>query len=133
MSILKRFIVCGDNHGNLVCEESIKKFFEFSANWNPHYRIHLGDLWDFSALRRGASAEEKMLGISDDYQAGINFLDRYKPHFLTLGNHDDRIWQHTVNCRKASCANGAKNSRILASASSKSGKSSGVPTRSTNS
>lgn len=98
MSILKRFIVCGDNHGDLVCEESSKKFFEFSANWNPHYRIHLGDLWDFSALRRGASAEEKMLGISDDYQAGINFLDRYKPHFLTLGNHDDRIWQHTVSC-----------------------------------
>lgn len=98
MSILKRFIAGADNHGILACEESVKKFLKFADDWKPHYRIHLGDLWDFSPLRRGAGQEEKAQGISEDYEAGIRFLDAYKPNYLTLGNHDDRIWQHTVSC-----------------------------------
>lgn len=94
----KKFVVCGDSHGSLVCEKSKNKFLDFVDNWKPHHRIHLGDLWDFSPLRKGASQEEKADGIADDYVAGIEFLDEYKPHFLTLGNHDDRIWMHSTHC-----------------------------------
>lgn len=94
----KKFVVCGDSHGSLVCERSKKKFLDFVDDWKPHHRIHLGDLWDFSPLRKGASQEEKADGIADDYVAGIEFLDEYKPHFLTLGNHDDRIWMHSTHC-----------------------------------
>jgi hypothetical protein len=94
----KKFVVCGDSHGSLVCEKSKKKFLDFVDDWKPHHRIHLGDLWDFSPLRKGASQEEKADGIADDYVAGIEFLDEYKPHFLTLGNHDDRIWMHSTHC-----------------------------------
>jgi len=94
----KKFVVCGDSHGSLVCEKSKKKFLDFIDDWKPHHRIHLGDLWDFSPLRKGASQEEKADGIADDYVAGIEFLDEYKPHFLTLGNHDDRIWMHSTHC-----------------------------------
>lgn len=75
------------------CPKAIKKFLRFVEDWKPHYRIHLGDLWDFSPLRRGASQEEKADGIADDYVMGMEFLDQYRPQFLTLGNHDDRIWQ----------------------------------------
>jgi len=94
----KKFVVCGDSHGSLVCERSKKKFLDFVDDWKPHHRIHLGDLWDFSPLRKGASQEEKADGIADDYVAGIEFLDEYKPQFLTLGNHDDRIWMHSTHC-----------------------------------
>jgi hypothetical protein len=94
----KKFVVCGDSHGSLVCEKSKRKFLDFIDDWKPHHRIHLGDLWDFSPLRKGASQEEKADGIADDYVAGIEFLDEYKPHFLTLGNHDDRIWMHSTHC-----------------------------------
>jgi hypothetical protein len=89
----KRFIVGADNHGSMGCPIAIKKFLKFADDWKPHHRIHLGDNWDFSPLRRGASAEEKADGISDDYMMGMEFIDSYKPNFLTLGNHDDRIWQ----------------------------------------
>ncbi len=94
----KKFVVCGDSHGNLVCEDSKKKFFDFVSDWKPHYRIHLGDFIDAPSLRRGCSIEERALGISDDFNAGIQFLREYKPHYLTLGNHDDRIWLHSTHC-----------------------------------
>lgn len=88
----KRFLVCADNHGHLVDKEARDKLLSFADTWKPHHRIHLGDLWDFSPIRRGASQEERAEGISEDYKAGIEFLDQFKPHYLTLGNHDDRIW-----------------------------------------
>ena len=94
----KKFIVCGDSHGNLVCEDTKKKFFDFVSNWKPHYRIHLGDFIDAPSLRKGCSIEERALGISDDFNAGMQFLQEYKPHYLTLGNHDDRIWLHSTHC-----------------------------------
>jgi hypothetical protein len=93
MATFKRFLVCADNHGELIHRESVAKLLAFAETWKPHYRIHLGDLWDFSPLRGGASAEEKACGISEDYAAGIEFLDQFRPSYLTLGNHDDRIWQ----------------------------------------
>ena len=94
----KKFIVATDNHGGLVSKEAVKVLLAFCDSWKPAYRIHLGDLWDFSPLRRGASQEEKAYGISDDYVEGLNFLDQYKPNFLTLGNHDDRIYQYAQHC-----------------------------------
>jgi hypothetical protein len=94
----KRFIVAADNHGGLVSHLAKKVLLAFCETWKPSYRIHLGDLWDFSPLRRGASQEEKAFGIADDYVEGLNFLDEYKPNFLTLGNHDDRIYQYATHC-----------------------------------
>lgn len=98
MSKFKRFIVGTDPHGSLVCDEAVKKLLDFDATWKADYRIHLGDAWDFSPLRRGASQEEKAEGISEDFTAGLIFLDQFKPHFLTLGNHDDRVFQHATHC-----------------------------------
>lgn len=95
---LKRFLVAADNHGRLADPEAVAKLLKFAETWKPHYRIHLGDNWDFSPLRRGASQEEKADGIADDYQAGIEFLDAFRPNYLTLGNHDDRIWMHSTHC-----------------------------------
>jgi hypothetical protein len=93
MNTFKKFIVAADNHGKLVCEKAVAKFLAFCSNWKPHYRIHLGDLWDFAPLRGGASPEDRAEGIAEDYAAGLKFLDAYKPNYLALGNHDDRIWK----------------------------------------
>ena len=116
MATHKRFIVAADNHGELVHAESVAKLLAFCDDWKPHYKIHLGDLWDFSPLRGGASPEDRANGISEDYAAGLEFLDQFRPQFLTLGNHDDRIWQHAN-----SCANGVLREHCadLASASEK--------------
>jgi|TARA_R110002167_G_scaffold149822_2_gene343294 gamma-glutamylcyclotransferase (GGCT)/AIG2-like uncharacterized protein YtfP len=91
----KRFIFGTDNHGDLICPEARKKFLQFVDDWKPHYKIHGGDVWDFGYLRRGAGEEDKAHGIREDYAAGMSFLRDYKPHYLTLGNHDDRVWMNT--------------------------------------
>jgi hypothetical protein len=91
------WIAAADNHGSLGCPVALKKLLAFCDTWKPKHRIHLGDLWDFSPLRRGASQEEKAEGIVDDYQAGLEFIDAFKPNFLTLGNHDDRIWLNSTH------------------------------------
>lgn len=98
MSNFKRFVAVGDNHGSLVSTEAVAKLTRFLDEWKPQIRIHLGDVWDFSPLRNGASQEEKADGISDDFIAGIEFLDLFKPNLLTLGNHDDRIYQKAHHC-----------------------------------
>lgn len=93
MSIWKKFLVVADNHGELACKEAVKKVLAFAEDFKPDYRIHLGDLWDFAPLRGGASPEDKARGIAEDYRAGMAFLDAFRPNYLTLGNHDDRIWK----------------------------------------
>jgi hypothetical protein len=95
----KRFIFGTDNHGELISSEAEKKFLAFCDDWKPHYKIHGGDLWDFGCLRRGASQEDKACGISEDYSRGMEFLEKYRPNYLCLGNHDDRIWMNTEKCQ----------------------------------
>ena len=89
----KKFIIAADNHGSMIHNESLKKLLGFCNTWKPHYRIHLGDNWDFAPLRGGASPEDKAGGLSEDFEKGIEFIDTFKPNIFTLGNHDDRIWQ----------------------------------------
>lgn len=98
MANYKTFIACADNHGELICKKASKVFLDFAKDLKAHYRIHLGDVWDFSPLRKGASQEDKAEGISADYAQGWSFLEAYQPTHLTLGNHDDRIWMHTEKC-----------------------------------
>lgn len=88
-----KFVIAADSHGSLVDKSATKKLIEFCDSWKPKHRIHLGDWIDLAPLRKGASAEEKAFGIEDDFNQGMEFLDLYRPNFLTLGNHDDRIYQ----------------------------------------
>lgn len=89
----EKAIFMGCSHGELVDRKAVKVFQRFMADWNPKHRVHLGDIWDFAALRNGASAEERKIGIKYDYNCGLELLDWYQPQYLTLGNHDDRIWE----------------------------------------
>ena len=93
----KKFLVAADNHGSLVSEEAKKKILDFAKTWKPHYRIHLGDFIDLAPLRRGASSEERADGIADDVMMGMDFLREFKPNYLTIGNHDDRLALHSTS------------------------------------
>lgn len=88
-----KFLICADNHGNHISEAAADAFLRFNAAFKPNVRVHLGDFIDCAALRKGASIEDQQCGMRDDYEAGVRFLKQYKPHLLTLGNHDDRLWQ----------------------------------------
>jgi hypothetical protein len=98
MASYKKFIVVADNHGVLGCPKAIKKALDFNKTWGAHYRIHLGDFIDLSPLRRGASSEEKADGISDDVTMGMEFIRQFQPHYLTIGNHEDRLALHSTGC-----------------------------------
>lgn len=86
-------IFIGCTHGDLICPKAVKIVKSFMEDWKPKWRIHLGDLWDFRALRRGADAEDLASGIRKDFDEGIELLDWYQPQIITLGNHDHRIWR----------------------------------------
>jgi hypothetical protein len=89
----KKFIVAADSHGELIHKESLSKLMGFCDTWKPHIRVDLGDVWDFAPLRGGASLNDQTRSISEDYQAGIRYLETFRPNLLTLGNHDSRIWE----------------------------------------
>jgi hypothetical protein len=89
----EKSIFLADTHGDLVCPEAVKVVKRFMDDWQPKIRVHLGDAWDFRSLRKGASPEERMEGISYDYSCGMELLDWYRPNMLTMGNHDARLWR----------------------------------------
>lgn len=89
---MTRFLICADNHGNHVSRAIADDFLRFAKHFKPTIKAHLGDFLDLTALRKGASIEDQQLGMRDDYEDGCNFLKAYKPHMLTLGNHDHRLW-----------------------------------------
>lgn len=94
----KRFVAGFDIHGDKSDADALAVFFDFAENsWKPAIRICGGDVWDFRALRKGASAEEKTESMQADYLAGKAFLDRLftgeGENYFTRGNHDERLWE----------------------------------------
>lgn len=93
----QRFIVVGDNHGDMQDSKACDAMFEFAKSWKPTIRVHLGDCFDFRCFRRSASDEEKRDGISDDIDAGIAFMEKFKPTHYLRGNHCERL-HDVLNC-----------------------------------
>lgn len=50
----EKSIFIGCTHGDLVCNDNIKVFRKFMDDWKPKHRVHLGDAFDFRAIRKGA-------------------------------------------------------------------------------
>lgn len=89
---MESFVAVSDYHGDRRDTTAAKLFDVFVADTRPKHRLFLGDLWDFRAIRIGASKEEKMHSLRLDFDAGMNFLKGYKPSVITLGNHDQRLF-----------------------------------------
>src|ERR1035437_59658 len=89
----KKFIVGTDIHGDMQDAPANKVFFDFVSAFKPHIRVCGGDLWDFRPLRSGCNEDEKRESMAKDYVAGVNWLNKFRPHFLLRGNHDERLWE----------------------------------------
>ncbi len=88
----QRFIAAFDVHGDKQDKQANEAFFKFTAQWKPHIRIFGGDLWDFRPLRSKANDEEKRESMKVDFEAGMDWLKRFKPDYFVRGNHDERLW-----------------------------------------
>lgn len=86
------FVSATDLHGDRSDPKAVKLFKRFVEDFRPKLRIFMGDIWDFRAIREGASKAEKMHSMRADFYAGMKFLEWYEPHVITLGNHDARLF-----------------------------------------
>ena len=89
---MKTFVFASDLHGDHQNSDAAEAVLRFCKTFQPDVRIFGGDLFDFTAIRRGASAKEKKVSMEMDVYAGIEFLNRFSPHMFLRGNHDERIW-----------------------------------------
>lgn len=99
-----RWMAITDNHGDMIDPQAERAAREFCKWFKPNRRIHMGDVWDFRALRRGAGDEEKREPIRADFDAGMELLSWFKPQVLLRGNHDERLFDCAANARNATLA-----------------------------
>lgn len=88
MSKFTKFIFASDLHGNECNPEAVNKLLEFTVQFKPDIKVFGGDLFDFKALRRGASEEDRSCSMVKDVETGISFLKKWKPSVFLNGNHD---------------------------------------------
>lgn len=77
----------------MVNKAALEEFWSFVAAYKPHKRIHLGDNWDTTAWRTGATSGaggDSAASVERDWAAGEDFLLAYRPQVFFLGNHDAR-------------------------------------------
>ena len=55
---MKRFLAFGDTHGDMVDKNALEALLRFKKHYKPHLTVHLGDLFDFRALRQGIRQTE---------------------------------------------------------------------------
>lgn len=79
------------NHGDRVDTAAAAELWKFLSDFKPDYRVHLGDVWDTAAWRAGAKGTaDEGADVASDWDAGCEFLRRFEPHTVFLGNHDVR-------------------------------------------
>lgn len=97
----KRYVVVSDTHGDQIDPVMEEKFFSWIADYRPAVVVHAGDLFDFRAIRSGASLAEKSESMVSDYEAGRSFASRLfrygSERYWLRGNHDERIWDVVRN------------------------------------
>ena len=95
VSVMKRWLAFGDTHGDMVDEAALGSLIKVKKHFKPHLTIHLGDLFDYRALRKGISQTESDAydGLRADTLKGYECLEKTRPDVLLLGNHDHRIYR----------------------------------------
>lgn len=107
----KRFVACSDFHGHHHDRKAVDVLQRFTDDFQPDRRWFLGDLFDLSALRSDATAEDKAEGVTNDLSAGLKFLRDWQPHVVLMGNHDERLWvgAKSINGLVSDCCHAAIN------------------------
>jgi len=107
MSYPLRFQIVSDIHGSQMDHRACDAALNFCKEYNPHIRVIAGDLWDFSAIRKGASQDEQSHSMREDFECGQSFANKFFKggiqNHLMLGNHDVRAYDlcHSVDATKA--------------------------------
>ena len=89
---MESFVAASDLHGDRQDKAATAIFKKFVGQFKPKFRVFLGDIFDFRAIRVGADREEKMHSMKQDFAAGMEFLEWFRPHVILLGNHDQRLY-----------------------------------------
>lgn len=96
----QKFVCIGDNHGDCGCRETENAAHRLIKQFEPDAIVHLGDAFDFRALRAGMSNEDgdAFEDLQADINAGFGFLERLfsnkaKNKVYLLGNHEHRLWR----------------------------------------
>lgn len=89
----ERYIFASDLHGDLQDPVPVNALLAYTKVWKPKHRIFGGDLFDFRCIRSKANAAERRESLQADFDAGMRFLERWRPTVTILGNHDDRVWR----------------------------------------
>lgn len=113
----KRFMAIGCSHGSLVDPKAVETVMRFKDKWNPHTRVHLGDICDYAAFRNGAhGTKDEAEAIGPDIQAGIRLIHQYEPTDVLIGNHDVRVFKQSShqNAIIALAASHARNEFLMA-------------------
>lgn len=89
----KEWVFSSDLHGDECHGPTVERFHRFCDELNPPIRIFGGDAFNFAALRKGASADDRAKPIRHDMETGLRFLDRMfsakcEQKHLLWGNHD---------------------------------------------
>lgn len=92
----RKFVIAPDVHGGIQDPRACRAILDFTKDFKPDVRVINGDLWDFAAIRKGASEDERAISMKDDFDAGATFANTFfkgagEKH-LMLGNHDIRVW-----------------------------------------
>jgi len=90
---LTKFVFASDVHGDQQDPQANAALFRFLDVFKPKLRVFGGDLWDFRPLRKAANEDEKRESMAADYEAGMTWLKRFRPHYFLRGNHDERLWE----------------------------------------
>jgi len=92
---MKKFTIVSDIHGCLMDERACAAAIAFTKDFKPDIRIIAGDLWDFAAIRKGASQDEQSQSMREDFVRGADFADDFfsggVENVLMKGNHDVRV------------------------------------------
>ncbi len=89
---MKTFVFASDLHGDHQNHAAVDALLTFCEHYKPEVKIFGGDLFDFRAIRRNASKAEQNDSMAADVEAGMDFLEKFRPHVFLRGNHDERIW-----------------------------------------
>lgn len=89
-------MIVSDIHGSLKDETACNAAIACAKDFKPDIGVIAGDLFDFAAIRKGASLDEQSISMRDDFDMGIAFASEFfatatDRHFM-LGNHDVRAW-----------------------------------------
>lgn len=88
----KRWVAFGCAHGEHVDRAAFDQMLTFVSNFKPQVRICLGDVWDTTAMRGGATGTaDEGADVEADWMAGVRILEEYRPSVFFHGNHEARI------------------------------------------